>query len=151
MWALMSASFLYSFLGVIPLNYCVLSFNTIWIPIWERLYQKYFLPFFWKQSFLNNLMFIQHLFQYNVRLTGKPDKDFSWLCHVIVGCCMCICTYHSISWTMLVFRQSPKKRRKGFANHFVLLLQFHESRNAGEREEGEGEQEREGERDCEWH
>lgn len=39
---------------------------------------------------------------------------------------------------MLEFRHSPKKRRKGFANHFVLLLQFHESRNAAERKkEGE--------------
>lgn len=37
---------------------------------------------------------------------------------------------------MLVFRHSPMKHRKGFANHFVLLLQFHESRNAAEREEG---------------
>lgn len=27
--------------------------------------------------------------------------------------------------------------RKGFANHFVLLLQFHESRNAAEREKGD--------------
>lgn len=35
---------------------------------------------------------------------------------------------------MLVFRHSSKKHRKEFANHFVLLLQFHESRNAAERE-----------------
>lgn len=44
---------------------------------------------------------------------------------------------------MLVFRHTPKKcRKKGFANHFVLLLQFHESRNAAERGRQKGRKER---------
>lgn len=42
---------------------------------------------------------------------------------------------------MLVLRHSSKKCRKGFANHFVLLLQFHESRNAAERKRGFGREE----------
>lgn len=41
---------------------------------------------------------------------------------------------------MLAFRHNSKKRRKGFANHFVLLLQFHESRNAAERKKERGRQ-----------
>lgn len=49
---------------------------------------------------------------------------------------MCMNPYHSISCAMLVFRHTLNKHRKGFANHFVLLLQFHESRNASERERG---------------
>lgn len=48
---------------------------------------------------------------------------------------------------MPVFRHSMRNCKKGFANHFVLLLQFHESRNAAERKKerkreikGEGEE-----------
>lgn len=53
-----------------------------------------------------------------------------------VGCCMCmLCTKHNSMKNVCVQRQFEKgKCRKGFANHFVLLLQFHESRNAAERE-----------------
>lgn len=55
-------------------------------------------------------------------------SHLSWLLYVYRA-------YHRMScfMNMLVFRHSPKKRRKEFANHFVLLLQFHESRNAAER------------------
>lgn len=46
---------------------------------------------------------------------------------------------------------SKEGRKKGFANHFVLLLQFHESRNAAERKKqgvgGGGEESKDGERE----
>lgn len=77
-----------------------------------------------------------------------------------------VCVYYSlrsILWgrrsdasiqTFLI--RDAKKVGKGFANHFVLLLQFHESRNAADRDRGSGrqgqrerEEERKGEKDCE--
>ena len=37
---------------------------------------------------------------------------------------------------MFVVRETIQgKHRKGFADHFVLLVQFHESRNAAEKED----------------
>lgn len=68
------------------------------------------------------------------------------------------CWYVSHRWLLYVHKYTTihimscsKKGRKGFANHFVLLLQFHESRNAAERKKrgvrrGEGKRAEEGER-----
>lgn len=111
-----------SLLNLILVAFCPL---TLFLSLCEMHYIIFFIFLF---------MFIHYLFQHkNGRLTDRTNQLFSCLFCVIAGCCMCIYTYHIISWTMLVFRYSSKKRRKGFANHFVLLLQFHESRNAAER------------------
>lgn len=123
-----------SLLNVILVVFCPL---TLFLFQCEMHYIIFFVLF----------MFIHNLFQHkNGRLTDRTNQLFSCLFRVIVGCCMCIYTYHIISWTMLVFRHSSKKRRKGFANHFVLLLQFHESRNAAERKKQGVKGGREGER-----